>query len=151
MEDVPQSALRCQVLLHSLCAAVPSGWKVPSWPGAPCLLSTMLTEQSPATSAENCLHKVSSIHTSQLLFSGKQILVPITHKHQLYGTSYANIVCIWTLDKATHRIPVQHTLIHTRWHCVTSQNVLQEQDSCFTANMVRLFIQRYAVITAEKA
>lgn len=123
----------------------------PQLAGCPSPTLYQLTEQRPDVSAENCLHKVTSMHTNQLLFSGKQILVPIIHKRQLHGTSYANIVCIWTLDKATHGISVQRTLIHTRWHCVISQNGLQEQDLCFTANMIRLFIQSCAVVTVEKA
>lgn len=123
----------------------------PQLAGCPSPTLYQLTEQHPDVLAENCLHEATSMHTNQLLFSGRQILVPIIHKHQLHCTSYANIVCIWTLDEATHGISVQRTLIHTRWYCVISQNVLQEQDLYVTANMVRLFIQSCAVITVEKA
>lgn len=110
-------------------------------PGAPHSLST---ERLPGTSVEIYWHKATSIPKPAFV-------VPIEHKHQLYGMSYANIACIWTLYKATYTIPVQHTLIHTHWHSVINQSTLQEQDLRFTANMVRLFIQSYGVITVGKA
>lgn len=58
-----------------------------------------------------------------------------------------------TLRAYGHQISHPHAVsqIHTPWHCAISQNVLLEQDSCFTTNMVKLFIQSYFVITVEQA
>lgn len=127
VEGAPQSTMRCQVpLTHSLQINFQA-----------CQQRSTDTRRLP--------------HPNQLLFSVKYIVVPIKHKHQLYGMSHGNIACIWTLYKATYTIPVQHTLIHTHWHSVINQSTLQEQDSRFTANMVRLFIQSYGVITVGKA
>lgn len=58
-----------------------------------------------------------------------------------------------TLRAYGHQISHPHALsqIHTPWHSAISQNVLLEQDSCFTTNMVKLFIQSSSVITVEQA
>lgn len=130
---------------HSVGAAVWGGWTVPSWPSVP----PCHTNRAASRQAGRELFVQGHFHTHKPSFSlqeGKYwcLLFP-NIKYTAHLTQ--------TLRAHGHQIshPRAVSQIHTPWHSAISQNVLLEQDSCFTTNMVKLFIQSYSVITVKQA